>query len=200
MNEIEPGPGPAPVTAPFGGAEIVRELGAVRQWGAAYWGSLAPADFFAPMAGAWSPADHVRHLVKSNRPVARALGLPRLLLLLRFGPALRASRSYSSLRASYQEALRGGVRAGSYAPSPLAAEEHTEAERLATLARWSDGLSALEAATRRWGERGLSRLRLPHPALGLLTVREMLCFTLYHNTHHVLGVAARRQGSAGGSL
>jgi hypothetical protein len=49
----------------------------------------------------------------------------------------------------------------------------------------------LHSAIDTWGERGLERLRLPHPALGLLTVREMLFFTLYHNLHHVLNVADR---------
>jgi hypothetical protein len=43
-----------------------------------------------------------------------------------------------------------------------------------------------------WSEQALDRLRLPHPGLGLLTVREMLLFTLYHNAHHVFGVAQRR--------
>jgi hypothetical protein len=43
----------------------------------------------------------------------------------------------------------------------------------------------------------LDRLRLPHPGLGLLTVREMLLFTLYHNTHHVLGVERRRSSLSG---
>ena len=50
----------------------------------------------------------------------------------------------------------------------------------------------LHGAITRWGERALDRFRLPHPALGQLTVREMLFFTLYHNLHHVLNVAARK--------
>jgi uncharacterized damage-inducible protein DinB len=37
----------------------------------------------------------------------------------------------------------------------------------------------------------LDRLRLPHPALGKLTVREMLFFTIYHNIHHVENVVRR---------
>jgi hypothetical protein len=93
-----------PVSEPFTGADLARDLLAVREWGAAFWQTLVTEDFFAPVEGAWSPADPVRHLCKSNRPVARAL------------------------------------------------------------------------------------------ELGLLTVREMLFFTLYHNTHHVLGVAQRRPG------
>jgi hypothetical protein len=35
---------------------------------------------------------------------------------------------------------------------------------------------------------------LPHPLLGPLSVREMLFFTVYHNTHHVLNVQRLRAG------
>lgn len=187
-------PGPAPVAEPFTGAELARDLAAVRDWGAAYWRALPGDDFFAPLAGGWSPADHVRHLARSNRPVARALELPRVVLLARFGATWRDSRGYSELRAAYREALDGGLQAGRFAPDPLPATRRNDAERLDTLERWSATLTRLAAATRDWSERGLARLRLPHPGLGLLTVREMLLFTLYHNTHHVLGVARRRSG------
>jgi len=194
LPAAESTPGPVPVAEPFTGAELARDLAAVRDWGAEYWRALASDDFFAPMAGGWSPADHVRHLVRSNRPVARALELPRLVLLARFGATWRDSRSYSALRATYREALDGGLQAGRFAPDPLPAARWNDAERLDTVERWSATLTRLAAAVRGWSERGLARLRLPHPGLGLLTVREMLLFTVYHNTHHVLGVARRRSG------
>jgi hypothetical protein len=183
---------PPPVGEPVGAADIVRDLTAVREWGAAFWQGLADDRFFAPIEGGWSPADHVRHLVKSNRPVARALGLPKLVLLLRFGFTTRPSRGYGALRSTYHEALRGGLRAGRYTPSPLVPERRTREERAAILAGWAGSVDAVGAAARGWSERALDRLRLPHPGLGLLTVREMLFFTLYHNTHHVLGVANRQ--------
>lgn len=49
----------------------------------------------------------------------------------------------------------------------------------------------LMSATGRWREWQLDRLRLPHPALGNLTVREMLFFTIYHHAHHVENVVRR---------
>lgn len=78
---------PAPVAEPYAAAELARDLQAVREWSARYWGSFAVADFFAPIGKGWSPAGHVRHLVKSNRPVAVALGIPKPVLALRFGSA-----------------------------------------------------------------------------------------------------------------
>jgi hypothetical protein len=182
---------PPPVTDPSTREEIVRDLGAVREWGAAYWRSLPDDAFFAPIAEGWSPADHVRHLIKSNRPVAWALGLPKLVLLARFGFTRRGSRSYLALRATYHEALRGGLRAGRYTPTPLSPEQRSAEERESTLARWAESVDAVAAGAQRWSPGSLDRLRMPHPGLGPLTVREMLFFTLYHNTHHVLGVAGQ---------
>ena len=47
--------------------------------------SLPAAEFVQPQGEKWSPADHVRHLAKSTFPVAKALRLPKPLLLALFG-------------------------------------------------------------------------------------------------------------------
>jgi hypothetical protein len=184
-------PGVAPIAEPFTAAELRRDLAAVRDWSTAFWQGFGVDQFFAPLGDAWSPADNVRHLIKSNRPVAWALGLPRVLLLLRFGYGRRPSRSYSELVAYYHGALEDGLQAGRYAASPLPPERRTAEERERTIDRLAGTVTDVIAALARWPERSLDRLRLPHPGIGLLTVREMAFFTLYHNTHHVLGVARR---------
>jgi hypothetical protein len=183
---------PAPLSEPFTKPEILRDLNTMHDWSAEYWQSFDRADFFAPQGDAWSPADNVRHLIKSNRPVAQALKIPKLFLLLRFGFTRRPSRSYSVLKATYYEALGSGLKAGRFGASPIPADQQTDERREQELAKLSQTFSALSAAVQGWSEQALDRLRLPHPGLGLLTVREMLLFTLYHNTHHVLGVERRR--------
>jgi hypothetical protein len=182
---------PAPVAAPHSAADLARDLEAVRDWAAPFWESFDRAGFFAGSAESWSPAHHVRHLVKSNRPVAGALALPKIALMLRFGLAFRPSLRYDALRERYQAALGRGLKAGGYTPSPLPLERQTDEEQAKVIAAWRDTLSTLAAATRRWSEGALDRHRLPHPGMGLLTVREMLMFTVYHNVHHVNGVARR---------
>ncbi len=185
----------SPIGEPYSKRELVREFEKTRAWSVEFWLSFEPGEFFAPLGDAWSPADNVRHLLKSNRPVQRALELPKLVLLLRFGVARAKSRRYPQLVGTYREALGAGLTAGNFAPRPLAADEQTEAVRNRIVSELDDTLAGLAAAASGWSEGALDRLRLPHPGLGLLTVREMLFFTLYHNAHHVLGVA-RRQGAA----
>jgi hypothetical protein len=116
---------PCPITEPFSKAEILRDLEAVRDWSLGFWRQFETTAFFAPLGEAWSPADNVRHLVKSNRPVALAMGLPRLVLYFRFGISRRRSRGYSDLRSTYREALGTGLTAGRFAASPVAVGEQT---------------------------------------------------------------------------
>jgi hypothetical protein len=58
--------------------EILKAIDQVRVESAAYWNAFDDATFFAKLGDAWSPAENVRHLSKSIRPVAKALRLPKL--------------------------------------------------------------------------------------------------------------------------
>jgi hypothetical protein len=57
---------------------------------------------------------------------------------------------------------------------------------------------SLENASEPWREEDLDRYRLPHPVLGLVTVREMLMFTLFHFDHHRENVARRLEAPLSG--
>ncbi|HKO55711.1 MAG TPA: DinB family protein [Thermoanaerobaculia bacterium] len=161
----------------------------------AYWNAFDLDAFFAPIGESWSPAETVRHLVKSIRPVTKALTMNRLMLRLLFGKPRRASVTYDALRARYQQLLAEGGKAGRFAPS---------AQSEPDLARWRASIMTnftrvnrdLRAAIARWPESKLDALQLPHPLLGKLTVREMLFFTLYHQRHHI-AVVRRHLAEAG---
>jgi hypothetical protein len=179
------------IQEPYGRDEIVRELRSMQSQSRAFWDSFSTAEFFAPFGNAWSPADNVRHLLKSNRPVAQALATPKALLALRFGFGLRDSVPYSELRARYLSLLATGVTAGRFTPAPLNPSEQSEEHRRSMMATMDTVFENLTTAASKWREWQLDLLRLPHPALGKLTVREMLFFTIYHNTHHVENVVRK---------
>ena len=149
------------------------------------------AQFFAPQGQAWSPAEHVRHLRKSTAPVARALALPRLLIGLRFGKARGSSRSFSEVRAIYRAALAAGGQAGRFAPSKEPPPASSGERRTQIMTAWTAATADLQRQAARWPEPALDKYRLPHPLLGLLTVREMLAFTVYHTAHHLDRIAER---------
>ncbi len=179
------------VVPPRTKAELLSELARVHESCATYWRSFPADSFWRRLGEAWSPADNARHLLKSTRPVARALGLPRPLLLLLFGLSGRESRPYEGLVETYRGVLSRGGEAGRFAPTPRPVPEDPSAGREELLAQSADAHRRLLASADRWSERSLDRYRLPHPLLGKLTVREMLFFTLYHHVHHVENVVRR---------
>ncbi len=176
--------------------EILAELAKLHHASAGYWSSFSTPEFLAPIGSGWSPADTVRHLTKSIRPVAQGLRAPRFVHALLFGPARRPSRSYAEVRDAYRARLEQGVDAGRFAPRPLPPPADGEELRSEVMARHEQAATALRAQVARWPEKALDRCRMPHPVLGKITVREMLFFTLYHNLHHVL-VVERRLAEAG---
>jgi hypothetical protein len=179
-----------PARQPYSHDEIVAALDQARADGSAYWSSFSTEQFFANPGEHWSPSDHVRHLMKSIRPLTKALAMPRLALRLMFGTPRRASSTYEELRERYQKLLDEGGRAGRFAPSPHQ-ESDRDAWRHALLAQFDQTCAALRTAVMRWPDAKLDAYQVPHPLLGKLTVREMLYFTAYHQQHHM--AAAQRR-------
>lgn len=178
---------PEPATS----AQIVATLERVQEEGVAYWSGFETASFFAKIDGHWSPAENVRHLVKSIRPVTKALGLPRVVLRIMFGAPRRESARWSDVQTRYLGLLDAGGKAGRFSPSEHE-EQDPEAGRARILGQFVQVNRELRAAIARWPDRSLDRYQLPHPLLGKLTLREMLIFTAYHQMHHLDGVKRRR--------
>jgi hypothetical protein len=179
---------------PYRAAEILRALAESETAVAGFIAALPAAEFVHREPGTWSPAMQLRHLDRSVRAVARGLAIPRLLLRLRFGRARTPSRPFARLRDDYRALLAAGGRSSAeFTPAPdEAAPGGEDAYRAQLLARWADANQRLRSAVASWPESALDRLRMPHPLLGLLTVREMLFFTCYHAHHHVAGMERRR--------
>lgn len=171
--------------------QIAATLERVQDESVAYWSGFDTSEFFAKIDGHWSPAETVRHLIKSIRPVTKALTLPRLVLRLMFGKPRRNSARWSDVQARYLGLLEAGGKAGRFAPSDRE-EQDLEAGRTRIMSQFVQANRDLRAALAKWPDRSLDRYQLPHPLLGKLTLREMLIFTAYHQTHHLDGVKQRR--------
>jgi DinB family protein len=160
-------------------ADMIAAFEAQERDSATYWNAFDDAVFAEKIGTGWSPSDTVRHLSKSTRAVAQALGYPKIMLRIMFGRAGRPSMSWDELVTKYRAKLDEGGRAGRFGPS---AGEKARAEIMSDFA----GVQRqLRARILRCSEKQLDRIQLPHPILGKLTVREMLMFTLYHQRHHI---------------
>ncbi|HYP53915.1 MAG TPA: hypothetical protein VEQ42_10275, partial [Pyrinomonadaceae bacterium] len=114
MNDTQP-PKEAP---PHSLEEILAALRALSGDGLDFWAALEPGRFAAPFGESWSPADNVRHLIKSTQPVTKALKMPGLALRSLFGTADAPSMSFDALRDKYRALLAAGGTAGRFAPDP----------------------------------------------------------------------------------
>ncbi|MBV6450219.1 MAG: hypothetical protein MHPDNHAH_00940 [Anaerolineales bacterium] len=149
------------------------------------WFTEIPAkDFFRRDGEVWSASDNVDHLIKSHKPIAMAMRLPKLSLRGMFGWASQPSRSYEAVCRVYREALaQGGVASGRYLPEQRS-PENPEAAKADLLNQFSKASGDLVSVAEKWDEADLDGYLLPHPLIGKLTVREMLYFTIYHNLRH----------------
>lgn len=172
-------------------AEFRTALGAFLAEGHSRFTSRSVGWFFTRQGAAWSPAEHIRHLSRASRPLVTALNLPRLLLRLRFGRPRGPSEGYEHIRSRYLDLLDAGATAGRFAPPPEPLPADPEARRAEILAEWSRTTVDLVNASGRWPEPSLDRYQLPHPLLGMLTVHDMLDFTLYHTAHHLRRILER---------
>ena len=176
-------------------AEIVAAFGEQQIASVAYWDTFDTATFFRPIGSSWSPAQTVRHLTKSTRPVVKALAMPAIVLRILFGTAKRHSMTYDQVVSRYRQALAEGGRAGRFAPSQRSADD-LGAWRRTIMAEFVAVDRELRKRISQWHDKQLDRFLLPHPLLGKLTVREMLFFTLYHQQHHIGVIERRVKGAA----
>jgi len=174
--------------------EIAVELARLNDEITGFFQAMDAETFLTAQGEKWSPADHLRHLTKSMRPLAQGMRVPGLILGLRHGWPRRASVGFDELSRRYEERLTQGVTAGRFSPSAPSSPDEGDAGKSRILGGWREVEAQLRAVIPRWSEAKLDRYQAPHPALGKLTIREMLYFTIFHNVHHARLVAARRQG------
>ncbi len=179
--------------------EIRQECGELRRNGLRFWMDMDTNRFWDRGDAQWSPADNVRHLILSTVPVARGLHIPRWVFRVLFGLSPTSSRTWDALRSTYLDRLASGGTAGRYAPALVDAPRYPETEQKQLVGQCESTVLRLERAVQRWQDLDLDRYRLPHPLLGLLTVREMVMFTLFHFDHHRERVARRLMESEGHS-
>ena len=141
-----------------------------------------PVDAFSQSkAGKWSPKQQLIHLVSSASPVAISMHLPKAVFSA-FGTRAGESLSYDGVVGKYQDKLNKGAKA----PIAFRPVSITNPSREKLLLQWKKVLDNFRTALYlQWDEADLDKYRMPHPLLGMLTVREMLLFTIYHTLHHL---------------
>lgn len=132
--------------------------------------------------GKWTTSQHVLHLVQSAQYLNKALGYPKFVLRYKFGKSNRVPRAYDAIIKRYNERLEG-VKGITFGPSrsmrvPTIEEKTTLIKQLKTQE------SLLKKRTKKWRDKHLDNLLLPHPLMGRMPVREIIMWSAYHVEHH----------------
>jgi hypothetical protein len=171
---------------PFSKSEISEALHTVDQAITDYAAGLSPERFFAHPPEVWSVAENVQHLCLTVAPIAKAVLIPREKLSNRFGLSDRPSRRYSEIYEQYRGVLQDGLVAPpQYVPTAETLPPDAKTAQDQIIAEWKDVSGRLSDKLEEWSESELDTYQVPHLLFGLMTMREMLFFTLYHNLHHL---------------
>lgn len=146
---------------------------------------LAPGQCQVGFEGKWNTTEQLEHLLLSNKPILKALHLPKTQLRQMFGELDRAGQNFNDLKARYLEILREtGIKAPPrFQPQAEATDSLDEARQI-----WNQLSVGFQEVAAKWGEEELDDYVIPHPAMGNLSVREMLFFVIFHNAHHLLQI------------
>jgi len=152
----------------------------------AKWFTEIPAeDFFTRQGEIWSASDNMDHLIKSHKPISKALKLPKFTLQAMFGKPERQSKSYEEICEIYRaEIAKGAQASGRFLPEQQSPAKAAEEKKAELLEQWSKASTELVSVAEKWNDSELDGYQLPHPLIGKLTIREMLFFTIYHNLRH----------------
>ena len=145
-----------------------------------YLNDLTKEEFLCSKNDKWTAGQQLEHICLGVKPVRQLISLPLFIPKLIWGQANRESRSYEDLVKKYLLKLENGGRAtGRFIPKSVSIEK---GEKLKT--HLKNEVDKLVAKLEKLTEDELDKYILPHPLLGKLTIREMLCFTIYHVGHH----------------
>lgn len=139
----------------------------------------------------WSPGKILGHLILSTKPLSKAMSIPKEALRAKFGILTREEMSFTGVQKTYYSKLNQGVKA----PPSFVYEGVTQKGKERMIASFTSELNKLLELTDSWNEKDLSTHILPHPALGDLSIREMLFFTHFHTLHHLEQVIAHKEVS-----
>lgn len=143
--------------------------------------SQPDAAFEQGPSGRWSMGQHLDHLTRSVQPFTLAMSLPRFVLKLALPKVARPGLSYAELAARYEGVLEaGGKASGRYVPPATPA-----ARKTASLAAHRAQRDKLLRQVASFPEADMDRLGAKHPLIGVLSLRELLFFTIHHHDHHL---------------
>jgi hypothetical protein len=138
--------------------------------------------FKMPHPEKWSIAQNLVHLFQSVKGLVGLFGTPSK--MDGFGKSDRSSKSYEDIKAAYQKILSVPLPPPFNGFRPI----DTEGSVSEVMANFQSIHARLLERFALFSEADLDTYQIPHPVMGLLTMREIMQFTAYHTRHHHLAI------------
>ena len=139
---------------------------------------------FHPSPGKWNAAQHLNHLVLAVQPLVYVYTLPETAIEAKFGRVERRNDTYEELKAAYLVKLKEGGKA----PEQFVPKEEITASKEALTEQLMALIAQYNAAILKLAKADFESLLIPHPLLGLITLKEMAYNASYHVEHHYNGL------------
>ncbi len=137
---------------------------------------------YKPENKAWSSGQHLVHLLKSEKAINKALGLPNLILRLKFGTRKHKEKTYDTIANYYTEKVKETKFKSPRSFEPGEVDTESKAIILEKIER---EFAQTKKLLDKWNEKTLSKYVVPHPIFGNMTMREITMFVSFHVYHHL---------------
>lgn len=128
----------------------------------------------------WSVYQNVDHINIGLLRLGNYLALPKSQIEALCGLSERKSTTYEKLIKIYLKAMSSGIKA----TEPFIPELNLSGNLEELISNGKNLLEEFISNLNDWSEDDLDLYNCPHPALGTITIREILYFTIYHVQHH----------------
>ncbi len=145
------------------------------------------------LPGKWTTGQIILHLIQSERPLNKALRMPKFLLKYKFGKPNRPARKYDEVVNKYKSKLdlAGEV------VSPFSSKMvNTDGKMDSYVKMLKDEHQRLMSVLdRKWSDETLIKCLVPHPLMGKMHIKEIMMWTAFHTEHHYLQIKERAEAS-----
>lgn len=172
--------------------QLINQFVSNHQSAAEYICSLPDEDFERSANEKWSAGQQLAHLLLCIRPISQALSSPDY-IREKFGLQTREAMDYDAVMAAYRTGLQNGGKAPERFVPPMV----TISERETLHSELNEVLATIQQQLNTYSESDLDTLVLPHPFLGLLSIRELFYLMSYHPLHHLQQVKKHLAATVG---
>lgn len=178
------------ISNPRSKTEILSSIEDVAEKIESYYTSLSPEQFFHDGLGGWSAAQNLSHITFIGSLAVYLFGLPRF-LFLPFGKQ-NVQRDFNTLKNDYIGSDKV-IFIGPLAPSSIAPPIDAKNVIQTMVSDCRKVYRELNLAVQSIPEEDMDNYSLPHPSMGMLSLREMIYVLIIHPIHHTYKVEQKME-------